>query len=73
MTNEQKQPEVGDVWIDNDNKNKKYIIISSDYIAQTITVLDKHCWKSSFSYEVFTNLGKSKANINQLFEVQDGH
>ena len=68
-------PEVGDVWIDKDDKYKKYIIISSNYREQTITVLDKHFWKSSFSYEIFTKfftyLGKSKANIDDLFKTEN--
>ena len=70
-----KTPEIGDVWIDKDDKYKKYIIISADYKTQTITILDKHFWKSSFSYEIFTKyyiyLGKSKASIEQLFEVEN--
>lgn len=70
-----KEPEVGDVWVDNDDKYRKYIIISTDYIAQTITVIDKHFWKSGFSYEVFikyfTYLGKSKANIDDLFKTEN--
>lgn len=68
-------PEVGDVWIDNDAEYKKYIILSADYRTQTVTVLDKHFWKSGFSYEVFikyfTYLGKSKANINDLFQTEN--
>ena len=68
-------PEVGDVWIDNDDKHKKYIIMSADYITQTITVLDKYFWKSGFSYEIFTKyftyLGKSKANIDDLFKTEN--
>lgn len=68
-------PEVGDVWIDKDDKYKKYIIISTDYRTQTITVIDKQFWKSGFSYELFIKyyayLGKSKANIEQLFEVEN--
>jgi hypothetical protein len=73
--NKDKIPEVGDIWIDKDDKYKKYIIISADYRTQTITILDKHFWKSSFNYELFTKyytyLSKSKANIEQLFEVED--
>ena len=69
------KPEVGDIWIDNDDKYKKYIIFSVDYRTQTITVLDKHFWKSSFSYEIFTEyftyLGKSKANIDDLFKTEN--
>jgi hypothetical protein len=68
-------PEVGDIWIEKDDKYKKYIILSANYITQTITVLDKHFWKSGFSYEMFTEyftyLSKSKANIDDLFKTEN--
>lgn len=69
------KPEVGDVWQEKDSRNKLYHIISTDYPSQTITVVDKNFWKSSFSYEIFKEFfvckGKAKAQRNNLFEVQD--
>lgn len=63
---------VGDVWQDK-NDNKLYIVsIKSDIVfciqASNGVILSQKL-KEYFKY--YTYLGKSKANINDLFEVQD--
>ena len=72
--------ELGDVWIDNETHFKITFIMVSDYYCEYL----KHRTKLCESFEVFkvpshyegwkygkTYLGKCKANINDLFEVQD--
>lgn len=65
-------PEVGDVWEDKDAKYRIYHIISVN--NHSVIVADIHLWKSEFSIKVFksfcTYLGKSKANIDDLFKTE---
>ena len=80
MTNEQKQPEVGDVW-KAINGDLIYIIeIGKNFIDFLGFSEDDGNYFKNFFYNeerftLFTKyhkyLGKSKANIEQLFEVQD--
>ena len=74
------KPEVGDVWYDKMSNQKIVFIMVSDYYCEYI----EHYEKLTESFEIYTfttgtnewkkgmkYLGKSKANINDLFEVQD--
>lgn len=68
------KPEVGDVWIYNWNK---YYIIQTKLLKDRTRVLlkiDKIYFKqmevSPEFFEEARYLGKSKANINDLFEVE---
>lgn len=68
----ERMPEVGDVW---EVYSNKYLVLEADKI--TVDVLTKYLGYNnrSFLTKEFVKtgkyLGKSKANINQLFEVQD--
>ena len=74
------KPEVGDVWIDTKTRFRMTFIMVSDYYCEYI----EHHTKLVESFEIYhfdakyngwkkgkKYLGKSKANINDLFEVQD--
>lgn len=72
-------PEVGDLWSEKNNENYKVVV---SYIDDSSDVLFCACGYCNFLLKVKTHnrknffrkykyLGKSKANINQLFEVQD--
>lgn len=67
------KPEVGDVW--ENLGNFKVYIINFDVLVNTCFFFNNELWQASFNLKDFleqhTYLGKSKANINQLFEVQD--
>ena len=69
-------PEVGDVWF-NEQSKQKFVVLdcnqtSNDFVAynqktKTMRLFDASTpMPSQFKY-----LGKSKASINQLFEVDD--
>lgn len=74
-------PEVGDVWLDKNTHFRMTCIMVSDYYCQYI----EHCEKLCESFDIYqlnnikntfwqknkVYLGKSKANIQQLFEVQE--
>ena len=70
-------PEVGDLWIYEDNDYKRITYISLFEYGLVFGVNDdgRVLWGSNMEYFLKKNkyLGKSKANINQLFEVQNGH
>ena len=74
------KPEVGDVWIDKETRFRITFVMVSDYYCEYI----EHCTKLTESFDIYridakyngwkkgkNYLGKSKANINDLFEVQD--
>lgn len=67
-------PEVGDVWF-NKYTEDKYHVIKIDSLANMIDYIryrDLTLYfrrKSEFEHD-FTYIGKSKATINQLFEVE---
>lgn len=68
------KPEVGDVW---KYQEKLYHIsaITERFVEvwclSSDDIIRKHNWVIRDFKTVFTYLGKSKANINDLFEVQD--
>lgn len=74
------KPEVGDVWIDTETRFRMTCIMVSDYYCEYIEHCEKLC--ESFTVYRWTNikntswqkrrkyLGKSRANVNDLFEVQ---
>ena len=75
------KPEIGDIWI-YDEDNKKYLIVEQDrkedvFFGWVDGILGlsedfKKTWfKKDRFPQVATYLGKSKANINELFEVKD--
>lgn len=72
-----KMPEVGDVWV-----YTKYTVHVSRifelsdntraivYIYNNNTIIERSI-REEYFIKMFTYLGKSKVEINQLFEVQD--
>lgn len=65
------KPEVGDVWINKTGTKTYYIVSLGNNYAHCLV---KGLGISTKYYDLFRNykyLGKSKANIEQLFEVQD--
>lgn len=69
-----KAPEVGDVWCS--QYGHKVYVDSTDKIVTSFYYrgLYRLCKKSVITKEftaAYKYLGKSKANMNQLFEVQD--
>jgi hypothetical protein len=74
-------PEVGDVWIDKENYFRMTFIMVSDYYCEYI----EHCEKLCESFDVYRlndikntswkkgkkYLGKSKANIDDLFKTEN--
>ena len=73
-------PEVGDVWINNYrklnciilNKEDNYILYLCCYIASNgLDFFTETCFDDEYFLSRHKYLGKSKANINQLFEVED--
>lgn len=73
------KPEVGDVWKPNSNEYSRVIVTyySNEFDVLLIAiryagVLQKiKKYHKKFFIKNYTYLGKSKANINDLFEVQD--
>jgi hypothetical protein len=73
-------PEVGDVWIDKDTHRKIVFVMVSDYYCEYLEHNEKLCesfdvysfitgtnkWKKGKKY-----LGKSKANIDDLFKTEE--
>ena len=66
------KPEVGDVW-KNPKNEKVYIIV--DVAGSFVGVISKSFFgqdiPKEFLIKEFAYLGKSKANINDLFEVEE--
>lgn len=74
-------PEVGDVWLDKETHFRMVCVMVSDYYCEYI----EHCEKLCESFDVYriTNikdtswkkgkvyLGKSKANIDDLFKTEN--
>ena len=69
------KPEVGDVWINRSSFRVHIIGIDEDGIIYSCFYSKNELWQGSFIKKEFLEqheyLGKSKANINDLFEVQD--
>lgn len=71
------KPEVGDVWIDNLSCEKKryHIIDCSSELVLTVKIGRGRLYTQEFYIGTFLNeftyIGKSKVNIDDLFEVQD--
>lgn len=67
----EEKPEVGDVW-KNPKNEKVYIIV--DVAGSFAGIISKSFFGQAipkeFLIKEFTYLGKSKANINDLFEVE---
>ena len=70
------KPEVGDVFYDKKYQVKLYVVGKS-FTPETYDALETDGINVDkviccvFDEEQYTYLGKSKANINDLFEVQD--
>lgn len=73
-------PEVGDVWEDTYRKTETIIIEKEEnyilYLTRSKGVIGtgyfiESCFDDKYFLSRHTYLGKSKANINQLFEVDD--
>jgi len=67
-------PEVGDVWEHKQQKGYRIYILMELPCKGDVEVLRKIgsiAFDKSLIKEDFKYIGKSKANINQLFEVQD--
>lgn len=74
-------PEVGDVWIDKNTRFRMTCIMVSDYYCQYIEHCEKLCEsfdiyqlnniKSTFWQKDKVYLGKSKANIDDLFKTEN--
>lgn len=68
-------PEVGDVWI-NEQSKQKFVVLdfnptSNDFIAYNQKTKTMRLFDASTPMpRQFKYLGKSKATINQLFEVE---
>ena len=75
------KPEVGDVWVDKDTRFRMVCIMASDYYCEYIEHCDKLCEsfviyrlenvKSTSWQKGMTYLGKSKANIDDLFKTEN--
>ena len=65
------KPELGDVWINTKTNKKIYItgLGNHVYVVSDSGVASSR-WYCDF-YKLYTYLGKSKANINDLFEIED--
>lgn len=73
-------PEVGDVWEDKYRKTEtiiiekedNYILYLNHYKEVSVTgYFMETCFDDEYFLSTHKYLGKSKANINQLFEVDD--
>lgn len=66
-----REPEVGDVW---QSINQKIVIIARDeYMFGCVVDNSQNIiqWRHKESFYEYKYLGKSKANIEQLFEVEN--
>jgi hypothetical protein len=68
-------PEVGDVWQTNSKKTGLQNIVVTGIKNNVYVLTDKGVastrWLSDFRRKEYTYLGKSKASIEQLFEVEN--
>ena len=66
----QKTPEVGDVWINTKNNKKIYItgLGNHVYVVSDSGVASSR-WRCDFN-KLYTYLGKSKTNIDDLFKTE---
>lgn len=64
-------PEVGDVWVNIITNRKTYIIFTNLNAAQLFDGDRCFMITKKILFHDYKYLGKSKANINQLFEVLD--
>lgn len=67
------KPEIGDVWIDNRNSNFKILIYKSlqcKYDVEVLTSCNSMAMSIKQIKKDFSYLGKSKASIEDLFEVE---
>lgn len=66
-------PEVGDVWLN--PGNFRVYVINFDVLVNTFFFYNNELWQGSFNLKEFleqhTYLGKSKANINDLFKTEN--
>lgn len=67
------KPEVGDVW---EYKGERMVVIGVRGFIHPICIKKDRkefetAWLFMFDYSDYTYLGKSKAKISDLFEVQD--
>lgn len=67
-------PEVGDIWKYKDGI-KVHIIMVDEETVEAFAILGGSAWSGTFSKDEFqkqhTYLGKSKANINDLFKTEN--
>ena len=67
-------PEVGDVWKYKDGI-KVHIIMVDEETVESFTILGGSSWSGTFQKDEFLKnhnyLGKSKANINDLFKTEN--
>ena len=67
-------PEVGDVWKYKDGA-KVYLITVDEETVESFTILGGGAWSGTFQKDEFlkshTYLGKSKANIDDLFKTEN--
>jgi len=76
-----KTPYIGDIWLDRDGRKlflfqvtEKYLHflrMKSRYPANLQRVVMITYVRSTFNYQEFTYVGKSKCSINALFETED--
>lgn len=70
-------PEVGDVWVSVSTGTRRHILYAGFMKSENINVVKlfdgDRCTliEDKVLFSNYKYLGKSKANINQLFEVQD--
>lgn len=70
-------PEVGDVWIYDRVKNIRHLIVDADVLLVHTVYLSykKHLIVNVYDADTFTReftyLGHSKANIDDLFKMED--
>jgi len=72
-----KEPEVGDIWIYNRAKNIRHLIVDVGVLLVHTASLGykKHLIGNPYDADTFTRyftyLGKSKANIDDLFKTEN--
>lgn len=67
------KPEVGDIWeiFDPNVGTYKAIVINTTHFKHPYCITDDLEWYFLWNYSTETYIGKSKAIISDLFEVQD--
>lgn len=69
-----KEPEVRDIWKYKDGA-KVYLIMVDEETVESFTILCGGAWSGTFQKDEFiknhTYLGKSKANIDDLFKTEN--